>query len=89
MARVNVYADAWTALRVEALHRHETMADYLGHLIAREADRLARRNTRQQQRADNDGHDDLESDDDEDADPIPPPAPLPPTRSDWVPPWEP
>lgn len=91
MARINVDPAAWTALRVEALHRHVTVADYLGHLIAREADRLARRNTRRQERGDGDEQPaggDVSDLDDDDADPIPP-RPLPPARSDWVPPWEP
>ena len=90
MARINVEADAWTALRVEALHRRVSVADYLGHLINREADRLARRNTRRAERADSDDQpDDVIDLDDADADPIPPPPPLPPSRSDWVPLWEP
>ena len=91
MARINVEPGAWTALRVEALHRNVSVADYLGHLITREADRLARRNTRRAERADGDGQpDDADVIDlDDDADPIPAPQPLPPSRSDWVPPWEP
>ena len=89
MARINVEPGAWTALRVEALHRRVSVADYLGHLITREADRVARRNTRRAERGDQSDGGDVIDLDDADADPIPPPPPLPPSRSDWVPPWEP
>jgi len=43
MARVNVDPDAWTTLRLEALRRHLSLADYLGQLVAREAHRITRR----------------------------------------------
>lgn len=43
MARVNVDPDAWTALRAEALTRRISLAHYIGRLVQREADRIARR----------------------------------------------
>jgi hypothetical protein len=40
MSRINVDAEAWTTLRVEALRQATTLADRIGELIESEASRL-------------------------------------------------
>ena len=43
MARVNIGADDWKAFRAQAILRSRSVADYLGHLVAKELRRVQRR----------------------------------------------
>ena len=43
MARVNIGADEWRAFRALTILRSRSVADYLGHLVAKELRRVERR----------------------------------------------
>lgn len=43
MARVNIGADEWKAFRALTILRDRSVADYLGHLVAKELRRVERR----------------------------------------------
>jgi hypothetical protein len=43
MARVNIGADEWKAFRALTIPRGRSVADYLGHLVAKELRRVERR----------------------------------------------
>ena len=43
MARVNIGADDWRAFRALTILRGRSVADYLGHLVAKELRRVERR----------------------------------------------